>query len=147
MVKNGAEMNRKANAPVRGRQMPRLKLPCFATAAPMVVKFLQPNLAPLFSRLWQCEPGNPMKCSHNRVPLPRRICSSNPLSPPIFPGSFEPVCGGGEFSDPRFDDVIAAQLISKAASGLSRNPIYVLIYSCLAPKFGSKFTPQLNPIT
>src|ERR1700733_5284358 len=119
-------MNWKANAPVRGQKL-RLKPPCSTMAVTVTAKFLQPNPALLFSRLWRCASENPKKCFHTRAQLHPKICRSNRLFPPIFPDSIERVCGKRECFDRRFDDGIAAQRVTVTAADIRRNPIYVLI--------------------
>lgn len=102
-------MSWKANTRVRG-QKPRLKLPCFATAAIRIIKFPQPNPAPLFSTPLQCASENPEKCFRTRARLRPKICRSNQPFLPVALGSNRPACGkrecsGRQFGDERFSQV------------------------------------------
>ena len=94
-------------------------------------KDLRPVLAMESAMPWQSGPRSPKRHSRSPAQLPRRIYSSNQPSRPIAPGSNPTPCGKRGFSGLRFDGVRVAQPVSKAGSGPSKNPIYVLFCRCL----------------
>lgn len=129
-VANCLEMNRKGNAAARNGH-PDSRHSRRGNPAATAFKALRLVLSTESAMPWRPGPASPGKHSRSPAQLPRHIYSSNRPSRPTAPGSNPTPCGKRGFSGLRFDGVRVAQSASKAGSGPSKNPIYVLFCLCL----------------